>query len=236
MSPHSCRGRQCAFESLEDRWLLAGNVTAQIVKGNLVIKGDSSDNQITITAAAVTGVGTTVNGVAAFTIPSTFAGGIKMNLKGGNDTATLSGPLTLTGLQSKNTEIVTNTGTLTVNGKMEIEDVSTLTLVTTTVNGNMEAEGTKGSDTFLLTDLKVTGKAEIETGKGTDTVTITGTTAGGATFGKLAVELGKDNDSLTINNTTVTKKTKLDGGRGVDTLVQSGTNSLAGLKIKHFES
>jgi hypothetical protein len=100
----------------------------------------------------------------------------------------------------------------------------------------MEVEGTKGADTFSLTDVKVSGKTEIETGKGNDTVNISGTTAGSSSFGSLEVELGKGDDHLTINNTTVTNKTKLDGGKGTDTFTQTGTNSLAGLKTKHFEA
>src|SRR5205809_849253 len=106
MSLQLIRGRRCAFESLENRLALAGNVVAQIVKGNLVITGDKSNNEVLITSAAVTGMGTTVNGTAAFTLPTGFAGSIKIDMKSGNDTALIGGIPVIKGLESQNTENV----------------------------------------------------------------------------------------------------------------------------------
>src|SRR5262245_17041051 len=90
MSTQFSRGRRSKFEWLEDRWLLAGDVTAQIVKGNLVIKGDSSDNVIAITSDAAgsvtnTGTDTTVNSSATAATLTGFTGHIKMKMKSGND-------------------------------------------------------------------------------------------------------------------------------------------------------
>ena len=42
--------RKLRLESLENRNLLAGNVTATVVDGNLIIEGDDQDNQISIVA------------------------------------------------------------------------------------------------------------------------------------------------------------------------------------------
>src|SRR6476646_5579077 len=96
-------GRRCSFESLEIRQMLAGDVTAKIANGNLVIKGDSLANGITIAAGTtagtvvVTGVNaggaaTNVNGTSngAVTL-SGFAGGLKIDMKGGDDTVTITG-------------------------------------------------------------------------------------------------------------------------------------------------
>ena len=47
--------RSLSFELLEDRRLLAGDVTAQIIRGDLVIHGDHADNGITITAGTAAG-------------------------------------------------------------------------------------------------------------------------------------------------------------------------------------
>src|SRR5688572_15011706 len=55
MASHRRKGRPCKFESLEKRNLLAGDVTASIRNGDLVIKGDDLDNGITITAGATAG-------------------------------------------------------------------------------------------------------------------------------------------------------------------------------------
>src|SRR3954465_6274485 len=97
------KGRSCAFESLEDRSLLAGDVTASILNGNLLISGDKFANGITLapgTAAntvVVTGVNagmgaTNVNGASngAVTL-SGFTGSLTIRMKGGNDNVTITG-------------------------------------------------------------------------------------------------------------------------------------------------
>jgi hypothetical protein len=52
---HQSTTRRCRFESLESRRLLAGDVTARIDNGKLIIKGDKLDNGITIVAGANAG-------------------------------------------------------------------------------------------------------------------------------------------------------------------------------------
>ncbi len=87
--------RGLRYESLEKREVLAGNVTAAIVGGNLVISGDDNHNNIEIVGTGVPGefrvIGldlagaTLINGAAG---PATFRGvmgGILINARGGND-------------------------------------------------------------------------------------------------------------------------------------------------------
>ena len=63
------------LETLEARCLLTGNVTAKVVHGDLVIRGDSESNSIKIEYTGnpgeykITGIGTTVNGLANVTLP-----------------------------------------------------------------------------------------------------------------------------------------------------------------------
>src|SRR5262249_3150905 len=102
MSLHRRKGRSCKFESLEQRNLLAGDVTASIVHGDLVIKGDDLANGITITAGTnagtvvITGVdaggsSTTVNGTANGTVTlSGFTDDLKINMNGGDDTVSIT--------------------------------------------------------------------------------------------------------------------------------------------------
>src|SRR5207237_910140 len=148
-----------AFETLENRYMLSGNVTVSVAKGNLVIKGDNADNQITITSTTITGNGgTTVNGVLTPVPIPVFSGDIKMDLKGGNDTATSTGPRTTPrGFKTDNTQTLTNTGTLVVNGKAEVEGVTFLSITTATVNGKTEVEGTRGNDNLSITDSTLNG-------------------------------------------------------------------------------
>ena len=248
MSLHSNRGHRCAFETLENRWMLTGNVTAQIANGDLVIEGDDSGNVIAVSSPTtgsitITGTGTMVNSSPNPVTLTGFTGRIKANMNGGGDNLAFTG-ITCTGLRvvMGDGEETLHLDSLTVNGKTKLkggtgEDFIKIGLIAAnTFNGNLEIELGKSNDSLEFQDSKVTGKSEIETGKGADTLTITGTTSGAASFSKLEAELGKGDDSLTIKNTTVTDKTRLNGGRGHNTFVDDGGNSLAGLKKKHFES
>lgn len=90
-------------EKLEDRSLMAGNVTANVQSGVLVITGDTADNAITVNwvqanntfqvlSAQANNANTTVNGVDSTTAnPQTFSAvtkGIRINMNAGNDTVT----------------------------------------------------------------------------------------------------------------------------------------------------
>src|SRR5262249_21337622 len=98
-------GHRCRFESLENRCMLAGNVTASIdTHGNLIVKGDSSNKNIPIAVAqgavTLTSADTTVNAASAtggVALMGTLAatGKANINLKGGTDSATLTGPITI---------------------------------------------------------------------------------------------------------------------------------------------
>src|SRR5262245_43598107 len=82
--------RTLAVERLEERRLLAGNVTASVVNGNLVVSGDSASNDVVI-AQTPSGIvvlgqpGTTINGGASFTAVG-VTGDVRVTLGGGNDT------------------------------------------------------------------------------------------------------------------------------------------------------
>src|SRR5262245_33996536 len=159
------RGRRCAFESLENRQMMAGDVTAQIHNGNLIIKGDSSDNDIAVTQSSttitVTGTSTTVNSATTPAVLTGFTGKIKIKMKDGSDN------VTLTGLTSTKLDVDMGSG----NNTLDIENC--------TVNGKTELEGKKGNNTFEIdtnTDTETTissrfnGKLDIDLGKGNDTL------------------------------------------------------------------
>src|SRR5262245_59984329 len=89
-------GRLCV-ELLEDRCLLAGNVTAAVVNGSLIVTGDAESNDVLLVQTAqgieVHGVVfsgeppavTTVNGGESFTAVG-LTRDIKVDLGAGNDT------------------------------------------------------------------------------------------------------------------------------------------------------
>jgi hypothetical protein len=203
--------------------MLAGDVTAKISGGNLVIKGDSLANGITIAAGStagtvvVTGVtaggsATTVNsGTAAVTL-SGFTGGLKIDMKGGDDSVTIT-DLTVTG--DAKLEGGRGNDTFDVSG-------STFHGALTTVLGD-------GDDTLTVDSTTVSGKAKFKGRSGADDATITD-----STFSKLSVSLGKGNDTLTMSGTTASVDTSLNGRHGTNTFSNSTDDSLASLTVKHF--
>lgn len=216
--------RSCSFESLEDRRLLAGDVSASIVQGDLVIEGDSQDNGISITAGAtpgtvvVTGINvggsaTNLNGTANGSVTlSGFTDDLKIKMKGGNDAVTITG--------------------LTVPDDADIDGGDgndTFTLSNVTINDSLDMDLDKDDDTATLTNVTVSDEAEIEGSRGADNVTITN-----SIFDELEVEIGRDNDNLNISGTTVHDETELDGGKGTNILRTGSGNSLGDVDIDDF--
>jgi hypothetical protein len=217
--------RSFAFERLEDRRLLAGDVTAQIVKGDLVIRGDNAGNGITIAAGSVAGtvVITGINaGGAATRVNGTANGAVTLSgltddviikLKGGNDVVTMTGPLTIP-------------GDLDIGGG---KGHDTFTLGNVTIGDSLKMKLARGNDTATLTNVTVSDDAQIKAKSGSDTVMITN-----SIFEELEVRMGQGNDNLGIGGTTVRDQTTLKGGRGTNLLTTGSGNSLAGSDIGKF--
>jgi hypothetical protein len=158
-------GRPYKFESLEARNLLAGDVTASIHHGDLVIKGDNLANGITITAGAtagtvvITGVNaggsaTNVNGTANGTVSlSGFTDDLKINMKGGDDTVTITG---LTVPDKAKLKGGKGNDTFTIDG-------STFSKLKTSLG--------RGDDTLDISDSTVSVKTRLNGGGGTNTLT-----------------------------------------------------------------
>jgi hypothetical protein len=204
--------------------MLAGDVTAQISKGNLVIKGDSLANGITIAAGTATGTvvvtgvnaggaATNVNGTSNGAVTLTgFTGGVKLNMKDGDDSVTITG-LTVAG----DAKLKASGG----NAKLSVSG--------STFNGDLTTNLGNGDDTLTVSSTTVTDKARFKGRSGDDDATITN-----STFSKLSVSLGRGDDSLTMSGTKATVDTKLNGRSGTNTFANNGSNSLASLTVTHF--
>ncbi len=119
------------IECLESRMPLAGNVTAGLNRGGLVINGDNGDNSVTVTPGpagqyVVAGAaGTTINGQAS----QTFSGavrGLAVQLRGGSDSLTLKpgtylGSVVITDLAGSNS---VNVAGANINGALIITAAS----------------------------------------------------------------------------------------------------------------
>ena len=126
--------------------MLAGDVTAQIIRGDLVIRGDNADNGITITAGAVAGT---------VVITGTNSGGTATRVNG-----TANGAVTLSGF----------TDDLIIKMKRGND---TVTLSNLTIRDALSMKLGRGNDTATLASVMVSDEAEIKARRGTDSVSIT---------------------------------------------------------------
>jgi hypothetical protein len=91
----SNHNRPVRFETLEDRKMMAGNITASVVNEELVLNGDGAGNQVEVHQTVgnlykVKGLnGTTINGKADKSF--IFEKGIRVDLKGGDDEFSMGG-------------------------------------------------------------------------------------------------------------------------------------------------
>ena len=83
----------CGFERLESRQMMAGNVTAQLVDGDLIVTGDVADNTIQLRGNSMleglndeNGIPTSINGVPNGTFDySGLTGNVSIRTGDGND-------------------------------------------------------------------------------------------------------------------------------------------------------
>ena len=76
--------------------MLAGDVSVDVSGGNLIIRGDNADNEITVTWIAehtyeVAGVGTEINGDTDVFVAENVTDSIDVDLRDGDDSFTLTG-------------------------------------------------------------------------------------------------------------------------------------------------
>lgn len=191
------QNRRLVLERLEDRVVLAGNVTATLVDDTLTIVGDQLGNEISITQSGtdvvISGLpGTTVSGAA--TIPALDILNVLIQLNSGNDNVEVI-DLDLSGNLSINT----------ANGS----DVVTITEGSLILGGDLSIRTGNGNDTVSLAGTIEASNLTIETGNGDDNVTIL--------TGESFLPTPGPVDSILISGSTT-----LDGGRGVDRLAMRG--------------
>lgn len=220
------------FEALEARTLLSGDVTAALVRGNLVLTGDVEDNSIVVNQVAGTasytitsGDGTTtVNGGLDIVTIDDVTRGVRMKMLAGNDQVLFD------------TAVVTGA----VNIDMGVGD-DTLTLDAITATSLAVTMGA-GNDTFTGLALTVTGATKVNLGSGDDTATLGGvfvktSVTGGAgldtvTFnqaditGNASVSNSSGGSVVTFADSSITGKASVTSGSGVDTATFTNTTVL----------
>lgn len=219
------RGRSFPVAALESRTLLAGNVTAAIVDGELIITGDDAANDISIleTAAGVIvrGNSTTVNGAAtdfvAFAPTVSKTGKIVASMGGGDDKVQI--------------DDATLDGRVVFHGG---EGNDSLGLTAATLKGGLGFHGDAGNDSLVLEQSTVEGSVLAFLGEGDDLVTLTGSEIQRSLvlYGRAGADglnlddskvgrwvigyLGQGDDDVRFANGTETKHVQLWGQRGAD--------------------
>jgi cyclophilin family peptidyl-prolyl cis-trans isomerase len=219
------RGQSFPVAALESRTLLAGNVTAAIVDGELIITGDDAANDISIleTAAGVIvrGNSTTINGGAAdfvaFATSVARTGKIVATMGAGNDKVQIDN-LTLEG------RVVFHGG----------EGNDSLGLTEATIKAGIGFHGDAGNDSLVMDQSTVEGSVLAFLGAGDDLVTLNGSEikrslvlygrdgADGLNLNDSKVGrwllgyLGEGDDDVRIANGSETKHVQLWGQRGAD--------------------
>jgi hypothetical protein len=192
MLPRQKKVNAGRFELLELRLALAGNVTAALFSGGLLITGDNSANgilveQIDADSFRVTGLGTRVNGSFSPQRIDGVVNGIGLDMRGGNDVVTLKN-LTVPG---------EGLGVLLGDGN----DVLLMTGVT--VLGACGIDGGSGSDAITIDKCTFDYNLGVETRSDNDALAISRSTV----FGGLSIQMDEGNDTLSMLNDKVLQPT-----------------------------
>jgi hypothetical protein len=206
-------------EQLERRQLLAGNVTAVITgAGNLVVNGDSGDNDISVAIDEMGNVTITANDGETIDdsglVGSQVSGDVRINLKGGNDTVLLEGPA----------------------GELPIDDV---TMIGGSGNdlmiagdlygmsGNVKMTGGSGNDEMVVKYAGLSGDVSMNSGSGEDVVTIYS-----AYSDDIKINSGGDSDNVTVDSVTTYGKLAVSVASGDNSVFISETSAYEGISVK----
>jgi hypothetical protein len=199
------RKRACRFESLERRNPLAGNVTAEVVGGSLLIEGDSSANSIQVrqlsdTTWEVRGFGTRVNGSNNTFVAEDVLLDINVDLNRGNDFVKV-----FNGTVGNNLLVETNQG------------LDTVQLINLDITGIADITTGDETDSVLVSDVNVEGGEgagfNLATHGGADVVVIDRLFAIGATL-----HLGSGNDALAMTRSSFTSDLRIQASTGTDSV------------------
>ena len=233
----STAGQFGSQSGLESRMLLAGNVTAQLVNGDLHLTGDSAANDIKVTKTSAGVIvqgksGTTINGVAtdfvAYATSVTTTGDIVASLGGGDDkiqidNLTLDGNLTVVGGEGKDSLGLTQS---TIHGSVIFVGAGgddTFYAESSTIDGSVVADMGEGNDLVGFTSTRVKKNLDVTGGRGNDRVNLDGATIDNW----LLASMGKGNDDIRLANGTTTNHVRLMTGGGED-LVQIDASHTTG--------
>jgi hypothetical protein len=196
------------FETLENRSMMAGNVTAAVAGGNLTITGDNSANIISLKELSgnrwqIIGAGTKINGKTQTFTTAPVTGSVNIQLNNGADS------------------LVVNNGSIA--GQLFItmgNGNDSATLANLQIVNYLHFEGNSGNDVLAISNLRVSNPSfqffsSIDMQDGNDAVAITNF------FDQdLVVTLGNGNDTFSLDNSNFLggpfQRLIIDAGDGTD--------------------
>ena len=199
------------LEELESRYLLAGNVTAAITDGDLVVTGDNQPNEFRIidngsTGQIVRGLnGTKVNGVSdgQFNTGDLAVNNISIDANGGDDdfvlrVSNLTGNLDILGDKGNDQiEVVQSSANdAQIRGGIGVDSIK---IGQTNLREAQVFTG-NGNDNVLVTASNFAAALSIETDLGNDSVSVTGsqTFFSGITPNTFSIRTGSGNDTVFV--------------------------------------
>ncbi len=238
MSEQTHFGTRLRVEPLEQRLLLAGNVMADLIDGQLTITGDDWANAIAIVGGPdgshlvrsstdyriEQAPSTRINGEDG---PAVFYGvqSIRVSTGGGDDIVYLAGLSLVEPGYSPGAGPHFN---LVISGNLSIEtgDGNDAVLFTgagenTQVGGDLTISTGSGDDTISASEMvAVAGNWTIMTGSGSDSIESSLARIGGS----LAIDTGSENDSVTLIRVNVGNDLILDTDAGDDSIRLNSVN------------
>jgi hypothetical protein len=198
--------RRRHFERLEARQMLAGNVTAEIVDGDLIVMGDG----LTVTAT---------NDVGNQTIDQFTVNVVEPPPVSGLTTVTVqNGTLLIEGDDGES--VVSITGIGTGSGVYLVETPEGSQTVSGIIGGIM-VNLAGGNDSLVMNNVYVGGAISIQTGDGDDTVVL-GDRDVVSSRGNLQVNLGAGNDQIDGKRLYIGFNQSINGEEGNDQLIFEG--------------
>lgn len=212
------RTKRLRFENLESKLLLAADLHASVVDGDLVVVGSKGDDDLLIQAApdnpntwTVTAASNdSINGgqPGEAVVLSGVTGSLRVSLRSGNDKLTVEGPSQLASLP-RSLHIRSGDG------------ANQILVSNLAIGKDLSFRTGAGSDRIVVRRTEVAEEVVVRSGAGADSISLEGATVGGS----LDVHAGggRYNDEMTVRATTVAedllfRSTRGDNHLGVDSV------------------
>lgn len=224
--------KRLRLEPLEHRQMMAGNVTASISNGDLIVDGDDLNNAITIESAGTNtvqvrgfndtlGSATSVNGSPnALQIFSGFTGSVVVRINGGDDLVRVTNLVVngsvIVDLAGGADEAVLGRDSAT--GDLRFAATPSGPLY---VTGGVVITAGAGNDNVVQSDLHIQDGGTTDLGAGNDTLTVRRPPSSAANVeyaGSYFMLPGDGDDSLNVTGLVVGGSLTVDDATGVTTL------------------